>query len=232
MTDGMTLDSFDTDGYAVVDGIFCPEETRELGRNASELARGRAGTRTLLNVPWCQALARPLLHDPRVSELAPRKPHAVQCTLFEKALDKNWLVPSHQDLSIPVAERVDSAHCTGWSRKEGGVFVQPPLSVLEELVVARVHLDAVDEHNGAMRVVPGSHRLGRLSPAQVAEVREANGERIVPVAQGAVMVMRPLLLHASSKVSVDMPRRVLHFVFGPGTLPEGLIWPLVAKRAV
>src|SRR5581483_5304455 len=43
--------------------------------------------------------------------------------------------------------------------------------------------------------------------------------------RGGAMLMRPLLLHASSKVTVDSTRRVLHFVFGPEHLPVGLRWP-------
>jgi hypothetical protein len=47
----------------------------------------------------------------------------------------------------------------------------------------------------------------------------------VSVPRGGAMLMRPLLLHASSKAAADIPRRVLHFVFGPAQLPEGLRWP-------
>jgi hypothetical protein len=47
----------------------------------------------------------------------------------------------------------------------------------------------------------------------------------VSVPKGGAMIMRPLLLHASSKSSVGLPRRVLHFVYGPAALPEGLCWP-------
>lgn len=36
--------------------------------------------------------------------------------------------------------------------------------------------------------------------------------------------MRSLILHASSKASKPMPRRVLHFVFAPPTMPLGLEW--------
>jgi hypothetical protein len=43
--------------------------------------------------------------------------------------------------------------------------------------------------------------------------------------RGDVLVMRPLLLHASSKASGFGMRRVLHFLFGPPTLPNGLRWP-------
>jgi hypothetical protein len=37
-------------------------------------------------------------------------------------------------------------------------------------------------------------------------------------------LMRPLALHASSKANGASRRRVLHFVFGPPTLPFGLAW--------
>jgi hypothetical protein len=40
------------------------------------------------------------------------------------------------------------------------------------------------------------------------------------------MLMRPLLLHASSRASGASRRRVLHFVFGPRELPFGLAWAL------
>jgi len=38
------------------------------------------------------------------------------------------------------------------------------------------------------------------------------------------LLMRPLLLHASSKSSGSSRRRVLHFLFGPPVLPCGLRW--------
>jgi hypothetical protein len=37
------------------------------------------------------------------------------------------VVSLHQDLSIPVAERVDSPRYVGWSEKKGEVCVQPPV---------------------------------------------------------------------------------------------------------
>lgn len=141
-----------------------------------------------------------------------------------KSPDHNWLVSIHQDLSIPVAERVQSSACTGWSEKEGEVFVQPPVRVLETVLAVRLHLDDCDESNGALRVVPGSHRFGRISSAKASQLRDRLGEETVRVLKGRAMLMRPLLLHASSKVVSDAPRRVLHFVFGPRSLPEGLRW--------
>ncbi len=48
----------------------------------------------------------------------------------------------------------------------------------------------------------------------------------IPAAQVEALIMKPLILHASSKSSSDERRRVLHFVFGPRTLPLGLEWQL------
>src|SRR5271169_2872304 len=149
---------------------------------------------------------------------------AVQCTAFSKTPETNWLVSLHQDLSIPVRERVQHPECRGWSSKQGVLFVQPPVAVLESLVAVRVHIDACSADNGALRIVPRSHQLGRLAADVQTKVRDASGERVVPVARGAALLMRPLLLHASSKAAVPDGRRVLHFLFGPRTLPLGLRW--------
>jgi Phytanoyl-CoA dioxygenase (PhyH) len=178
---------------------------------------GGAGTRRLIGRPWCSRLADQLTRDMRLSEALPTSARAVQCTLFAKSIASNWLVALHQDLSIPVAERVDNPEYQGWSEKEGELFVQPPVSILNDVVAVRLHLDDCDERNGALRVVPGSHRLGRLTTAEATGVRNAQGQVCVQVPRGGAMVMKPLLLHASSKALIHNRRRVLHFVFGPGT---------------
>jgi len=149
---------------------------------------------------------------------------AVQCTLFDKSPERNWLVALHQDLAIPVQERVDAAECSGWSLKEGVLFVQPPTEVLANLVAVRVHVDDCNAENGPIRVVPGSHRQGRLSAAEAESLREERGEMVCTGPRGSVVLMRPLLLHASSKAREASSRRVLHFLFGPATLPFGLRW--------
>lgn len=178
-----------------------------------------------LLLPWCGALAERLSRDVRLSEALPVGAIPVQCNLFVKSIANNWLVSLHQDLSIPVAERVENPECHGWSEKEGELFVQPPNSILADVVAVRLHLDNCDEQNGALRVVPGSHRRGRLTATEAKRARDAQGEIAVHVPRGGAMVMKPLLLHASSKASVNRERRVLHFVFGPARLPGELRWP-------
>jgi ectoine hydroxylase-related dioxygenase (phytanoyl-CoA dioxygenase family) len=109
--------------------------------------------------------------------------------------------------------------------------VQPPVSVLEQLVAVRVHIDDCPAESGALRVVPKSHVEGRLNKEQAQALRSQNGETVVPVGRGGVLVMRPLLLHASSKAASPDPRRVLHFVFGRPKLPLGLEWRWRASTA-
>jgi ectoine hydroxylase-related dioxygenase (phytanoyl-CoA dioxygenase family) len=113
----------------------------------------------------------------------------------------------------------------GWSRKEGCLLVQAPVSLLEQLVAVRLHLDPCGADDGALRVVPGSHRDGRTD----SEDREADGraEIVCDLETGGALVMRPLLLHSSRKATGASRRRVLHFLFGPRELPYGLRWAAV-----
>jgi len=217
------VSEFKKSGYFVIPGVIDAVLNRRLGAFVGGIT-SRAGSRRLLDEAWCARLAGALRGDARIRSLLPHDAVAVQCTLFDKSPTKNWLVTLHQDLSIPVQGRVDSPECSGWSEKEGQVYVQPPLSVLEQLVAVRIHLDECPVESGALRVVPRSHLEGRLSRERAEALRSLHDETVVPVARGGALVMRPLILHASSKATSLAPRRVLHFVFGPPKLPLGLEW--------
>jgi ectoine hydroxylase-related dioxygenase (phytanoyl-CoA dioxygenase family) len=144
--------------------------------------------------------------------------------LFDKSLGKSWSVTLHQDLSIPVKEKVDHPQCSGWSVKEGTLYVQPPMALLRHMVAVRLHLDDCGIENGPLRVVSGSHSLGRVSDAEMEAAQRTQGDTVCTVPRGGALVMRPLLLHASSKATARSQRRVLHFVFAPPNLPHGLSW--------
>lgn len=139
---------------------------------------------------------------------------AVQCTLFSKSDTSAWSVTPHQDLSIPVRERHDIVGWSGWSRKEGMWFAQPPVEVLEQFVAVRLQMDDNSAETGPLEVAPGTHRMGRLSSEAI---RNAAASGTVPcvVERGGVVVLRPLLIHSSAKGRMAGSRRVLHFLYGP-----------------
>ncbi len=218
---------FDRQGFTIVKSVLSSAQIENTIAHLDSIPLDTAGTRNLLDFTWCVELVDVLRLHPTIAELLPSNNVAVQCTLFDKTVAKNWLVPLHQDLSIPVRERCEHIHLSGWSHKEGILYVQPPIEVLESLVAIRIHIDDCNRDNGALRVVPGSHDRGRISSSDIASIKTANGEELCTVKQGGALVMRPLLLHASSKATNPNRRRVLHFLFGAASLPLGLQWDKV-----
>jgi hypothetical protein len=173
----------------------------------------------------------PTIRDMISSELAPQlQPWSltvffpVRALFFDKTPDANWKVAWHQDLSIAVAERRDVPGFTGWSLKEGVWHVQPPASVLEQMITLRLHLDDCGPDNGPLKVIPGSHREGRLSRERI-EWWKTHGEVVeCHVPAGGALLMRPLLLHSSSPATKPLHRRVLHVEFAAEPLPAELRW--------
>lgn len=148
----------------------------------------------------------------------------VRALFFDKTPDSNWKVPWHQDLSIAVAERREIGGFTGWSLKEGVWHVQPLVAILERMLTVRLHLDDCGPEHGPLRVIPGSHRLGRLDAEAILDCRTATPAGEIHCRAGDALVMRPLLLHASSKATRPSRRRVLHVEFACEGLPGDLRW--------
>jgi hypothetical protein len=169
----------------------------------------------------------PLLDTPALrelpSELFPAGCYLTKAIYFDKPAQSNWLVAWHQDLMINVDRRAaDLAGFGPWTAKAGWVAVQPPVAVLENTVTIRLHLDDCDATNGALKVVPGSHQRGIVPPETIAAHTAAATVCAVPA--GGVMLMKPLLLHASNRSTSPRPRRVVHLEFSAAELPAGLAW--------
>src|SRR5262249_12493497 len=130
-----------------------------------------------------------------------------------------------QDLSIELSNSAELDGWTHWRTKGPVHLVQPPTFVLESMIAVRIHLDDSDCDNGALRVVSGSHNEGRLSRTRMFDLRESSGETICDTGRGSVLLMRPLLLHASSPALKPSHRRVVHIDFAAAdALPAGLKW--------
>lgn len=148
----------------------------------------------------------------------------VRALLFDKTEAANWRVGWHQDLSIAVKQRFEMPGFGPWSTKAGVVHVQPPVPILERVLTVRLHIDDCQGENGPLRAIPGSHRFGRLSPNDIERWKMKACFVVCTVPAGGAVVMRPLLLHASSSALIAAHRRVLHFEFSAEPLPAPLEW--------
>lgn len=177
---------------------------------------GAAGSRCLLDLPYVRSAALRLKLELIASGHLPTGAVAIQAIAFDKTPETNWKVAWHQDLMFPLAAPPVTAAYQLPSRKGGVDFARPPLPVLEDLLAVRLHLDPCGAANGPLRVSPGSHREGLIPSGDCASRATRGGEIPCLAAEGEAILMRPLLLHASSQASQPAHRRVLHVVYHSG----------------
>ncbi len=221
------------DGFVIVEDILSRQKVDDIlsaleciGDTGSVRKRGGIfAVRNLLNV---SAEVRELAESDAVRMLVEPILGAhffpVRGILFDKIPDANWKVPWHQDVTIAVRERVETDGFGPWSMKADVLHVQPPAAILEHMLTVRLHLDSCGEENGALRVLPGSHTRGKIPEEEIPALRKSLPEKVCAVGLGGALLMRPLLLHASSAAQVPGHRRVVHLDFASVALPAGLQW--------
>lgn len=228
----MNKEALDVHGFTVIADVFSDgaieailtaiggaDSSGPLFRKTNDLFAIR---RFLQVVPEVQAL----VFTPRLQDIVEQYFGAgyfpVKSIYFDKPGQSNWFVAWHQDLTISVAKKLAVDGYGPWTIKPDQYAVQPPLDILENNFTIRIHLDDTDEHNGALKVIPGSHEKGIYR----ADTIDMN---ITPdvschVPRGGIMIMRPLLMHASGRSSNGQNRRVIHIEFSNRTLAGGLEW--------
>ena len=202
-------------GYSITEQVFERQQMGQVSQTllAADVLRTKAGARHVLRIP----VVRTLAEHPTLVNLAAMfiggTPIPFRATLFDKSAASNWLVAWHQDTALPATERIHDASWGPWSVKGGVLHAIAPASALAEVVALRVHLDDSTAANGPLRVLPGTHMRGVLSHDEIQQLAAAATPVICLAPAGGVVAMRPLVVHASSKVRDDQPRRVLHIEF-------------------
>lgn len=224
------------DGYALLPGVFNPAEV-EAARSAcaaaladpaaadailAEPGQPPHGARNLLDLwPGAVALARLPALAGFLRQALGRDARLVRGLYFDKPAGEGWALPWHRDTAIAVREHRPGGRFRKPTVKSGVPHVEAPAEVSAGLLMARIHLDAMHDDNGPLRVLPGSHRTDAAAPPDERDAVTIRCEA------GDVLLMRPLLLHASGLCSPGHRghRRIVQLEFAPGpALPDGYGW--------
>ncbi len=230
----MIAEQLDERGFVIVPDVLASETVEKVGaaiqsvlnlNNDRRAAHGDHAMRHLLqSVPEVKALAESAAVRELVEPILGASCFVVRGIFFDKTEAANWKVAWHQDLTIAVAERIDVPGFTSWSVKDGVVHAQPPAALLERMLTVRLHLDNCGNGNGPLQVIPGSHKSGRLDLESIARWKRRQRPVVCAVPRGGAVLMRPLLLHASSAADRPNHRRVVHLEFAAENLPNSLRW--------
>lgn len=213
----------DKDGYVLVPRVVGGAQLQQLRCLTRELedspGQRRGGVRDPFDtVEGLLAIVRSTPLRQLAAEILGPDAFAVRSILFDKRPDTNWSVSWHRDETIAVSERADVPGFGPWSFKARVPHVRAPRSVLDSMATLRLHLDDAPASNGPLSVLPGSHRTDEMAPDDTARAL------LVEAEAGDVLVMRPRILHASSKQTGHGRRRVLHIECAADSLPYPLCW--------
>lgn len=151
-------------------------------------------------------------------------PRLVRAILFNKTEESNWLVAWHQDRTVAVSKKFEQFGWGPWSVKDNTDHVQPPLSVLNQMVTIRIHLDDASIDSGCLKIFPKSHDLGLLGQSEIRQYVVDHSPVTCEARAGSALVMRPHILHSSSKAANPSQRRVIHLEYSSYELPQGVTW--------
>lgn len=217
------------DGFQLIRGFYSQDECRALAETIAVAGAAAAHGKTVYAMRQVSARVPGFIRQIKgercfqlLQPLFEGTPALVKSIWFDKPADANWFVPWHQDSVITVARRYpDKTGFINWTTKGKNAGVQPPREILEQVWTMRIHLDDATAANGALWVMAGSHTSGFIrSEAPVNE----NEATLIEARCGDVLLMRPLLLHRSSRATVNLPRRILHLEFSDHVFPDEMQW--------
>ncbi|MFZ2999206.1 MAG: phytanoyl-CoA dioxygenase family protein [Undibacterium umbellatum] len=219
-------------GFFVVPGFLDESELQRL-REACQPISDQYGVRQVLQnypsihqaVNWNKLHA--MLHAVEMIDAQP-----VRSIFFNKNADHNWLVSWHQDMTICVKQKTELAGFSKWTYKKDVHYVEPPAAVLEAMLTCRLALDDASAENAALKVIAGSHQSGKLDERQIVDIGQTTRHETCVMRAGDILLMKPLLLHASDKARLTSQRRVLHLEFSASELPPPLRWAEADRQPV
>jgi Phytanoyl-CoA dioxygenase (PhyH) len=141
MTRKETVDEFDKNGFEILKNVLPRErcdalaaELSALHQRQKESAKSRlGGVRNLLRLlPQVADVAHSAEIMDILEERLAKHAFPVRALFFDKTADANWRVAWHQDLTIAVAERIETPEFEAWSIKEEIVHFNHPAASWKE----------------------------------------------------------------------------------------------------
>jgi len=218
---------YQEDGYFMVSNAINANEVKSLIDTLSQFEKeiNHYGIRDLMNkFPSIGELAMSdsLLSIAKLILGDGAKP--IRAVFFDKLPEANWNVAWHQDTSIVVKEKVETPGFNFWREKQGAMHVEPPEQYLSNILTLRVHLDPANTETGVLRVIPGTHKDGRVNSNRLLDIVEKSEVKECIANSGDVLLMNPLLFHSSRKATKPKHRRIIHLEYSAMPLPEPLQW--------
>ena len=235
------VEAFERDGYWITPKLFDDDEIERFRAGLARVEAGdyQTGRKPTLDMPffpdpkalrkidnawWADNDLASLATDRRLGEIA--------AALLRESSVRLW-----QDQLLDKPSSVDGAANIGWHQDWDS---WKTVASRPAFVTAWVAFDDVDETNGAMQVLVGSHKWGHVAgqsnflgtdvDAQL-EALNANGEappRHLKMRAGQVSFHHVLAFHGSGPNTSGAPRRSLavHLVAGDGVnaIDEGEGW--------
>lgn len=219
--------SFEENGFELIDNFISAEQLKNicddielfsLVENSGGVRNAEKKFESIKNLAFSKHL------NDTASNYLKNTPNFVRAILFDKTPKNNWLVSWHQDKTVTVSNKFKKEGWEPWSIKDGIIHVQPPIEVLEQMVSFRIHLDDSKLDNGCLKIIPKSHKYGIVDTNKISEIIKKEKVINFEAEQRSALVMKPHLLHSSSKSINPNMRRVLHLEYCSYDLPVGIYW--------
>src|SRR5579875_2741479 len=146
-------------GFTVIDQVFSLEEVQQIIRaievadTTGPLFRKTSDLFAIRQVLKQMTQLVPFVFNENmrrlINKIGGENYFVVKSIYFDKPGNSNWFVAYHQDLTISVNQKVEIAGFRPWTFKQNQFAVQPPLNILQDIIIIRIHLDDTDENNGA-----------------------------------------------------------------------------------
>jgi predicted DNA-binding transcriptional regulator YafY len=211
-------------GFTILNHVYTTKELNTIKRFIEQgdiLDKHAIAKRQLLNThPKLSSL---LFNKNLLSVIRAIDPQlfVTKAILFDKNPQKNWYVTWHQDMAINVKEITEREGFKHYTQKDGIISVIPPVEVNHHTITIRIYLDTINEKNGALQVIPGTHKK-QLSDAEKQLITENTNPQQLIAEKGSIALLKPLLLHKSATSTAQKRRRVIHLELSSKELPKGL----------